>query len=258
MTDPRERFTSRAAYYHQNRPRYPQMLLSALTDRIGFTSHWIVADIGSGTGISSELFLRHGNTVYAVEPNTEMRVIAENFYQGYPSFRSINGSAEQTTLADHSIDLIIAGQAFHWFDPEAARAEFRRILKPNGWLSVFWNSRPREITPWVQDYMELIRDFSTDYEDMKVKRGSNRLEEMDSLFGVGRYQKLEFPNTHILDFEGLKGRILSTSYMPTETDSQYSSLLTRLQTMFETHQKGGLIRMEYLTELYYGQLQAVL
>lgn len=255
MTDPRERFSSRAVYYHQNRPRYPPTLLTALTDRIGFTTSWIVADIGSGTGISSELFLTHGNSVYAVEPNREMRTIAENQYQSYHHFRSINGSAEQIPLADHSIDLITVGQAFHWFDLEGAKAEFKRILKPNGWLCLFWNRRPQEMTPFAQNYLQLIHDFSSDYEEMSVKRGLNRLDEMDQLFGVGQYHKLTFPNTHILDFEGLKGRVLSTSYMPTETDDRYPACLARLTTLFETHHHDGLIRMEYLTELYYGQLQ---
>src|SRR5688572_8831952 len=125
-----ERFTDRATAYHAHRPRYTADLLSLLTAEAGLTQTSTVADIGSGTGISAEPFLQNGNTVYGIEPNADMRAVAEMTLREWPTFQSVNATAEATSLADASIDLIVAGQAFHWFDRAKAAAEFARILRP--------------------------------------------------------------------------------------------------------------------------------
>src|SRR3954467_5791308 len=116
------RFTDRVEDYVRYRPSYPAAeLLDFLTAKTGFDASWVVADIGSGTGISTEMFLRNGNKVYGVEPNDAMRQKAEELLKEYPGFTSVNGTAENTQLPDKSVGLVLAGQAFHWFNPPVAR-----------------------------------------------------------------------------------------------------------------------------------------
>src|SRR5438552_226529 len=127
MNNSTTRFSNRVEQYVKYRPSYPKEIIPFLENTIDLNPSFVIADIGSGTGISSKIFLANGNTVYAVEPNNEMRNKAEELLWQYDSFISINGTAEQTTLADTSADMIVAGQAFHWFDAVKAKIEFRRI-----------------------------------------------------------------------------------------------------------------------------------
>ncbi len=124
--DPTRRFADRVADYVKSRPRYPEPVLAYLQQTTDFSPADQVADVGSGTGILAELFLKNGNRVYGVEPNAEMRSAAEAALAGYANFFSVAGKAEASGLATKSVDLVTAGQAFHWFDAEKARVEFRR------------------------------------------------------------------------------------------------------------------------------------
>src|SRR5712691_7831802 len=144
FADAKQRFSNRVADYVRYRPGYPPAVLDLLRTDCGLRPDHVVADIGSGTGILSKLFLENGNRVFGVEPNAEMRQAGEEYLASYDGFSSIEGSAESTTLADSSVDFITAAQAFHWFDPQAARREFARILKPGGWVVILWNDRRME------------------------------------------------------------------------------------------------------------------
>src|ERR1041385_6863394 len=144
-----ERFSDRVENYVKYRPHYPREILTALEQLAGLTPTCALADIGSGTGISAELFLEYGNAVYGIEPNNAMRKAGEAYLSRFPKFKSIDGTAETTMLSDASVDLIIAGQAFHWFDVERSRTEFKRILKPGGWAALFWNDRQTDTTPFL-------------------------------------------------------------------------------------------------------------
>src|SRR4051794_38517305 len=110
-SDSKERFTSRVADYQRARPGYPAEVMTLLVREMGLRPEWVVADVGSGTGISAKPFLESGNVVYAVEPNQAMREAAEGALGGFSRFHSVNGSAEATTLANRSVDLVVAGQA---------------------------------------------------------------------------------------------------------------------------------------------------
>src|SRR4051812_35067235 len=104
MRAPTERFSSRVENYVKYRPGYPAAVVPLLETACGFTRESVVADIGSGTGILAEVWLKHGNPVFAVEPNGPMREAAERLLTAYPAFTSVPGTAEATTLADHSVD----------------------------------------------------------------------------------------------------------------------------------------------------------
>lgn len=252
--DPTKRFSDRVADYVRYRPGYPEALLRALVDEAGLGSGSRVADVGSGTGISTELLLRSGAEVWAVEPNPEMRRAAEERLGGEPRFHSVAGTAEATTLLDASVDLVAAGQAFHWFDRERACAELLRILRVpagRGRVALFWNSRRTEATPFLRDYEALLRRFGTDYERIDhMKLGP---EVFEAFFG-GEYESRRFENHQAFDFEGLRGRLLSSSYTPAPGHPAHEPMLAELRRLFDCHQQDGQVRFEYDTELHLGPL----
>lgn len=248
--DPTQRFSDRVENYIRYRPGYPKEVLQILEEEAGLTTDSVIADIGSGTGISTELFLKNGNTVYAVEPNDAMREAAESLLQQYPDFHSVAGTADATKLDDHSIDLIISAQAFHWFDPAWARREFSRILKPEGKIILMWNRRKENETLFLASYEALLQQYGTDYDQVRHTHIDGRV--LNSFFKS--YQKRVVYNEQLFDFEGLKGRLLSSSYAPAEGHPNYEPMIEQLKIMFKEYQQNGQVRFEYDTEIYIGQV----
>src|SRR5580765_5018374 len=156
MTDTVERFSSRVANYVKYRPHYPREIIGFLEANCGLTHESIIADIGCGTGISSRLFLENCNRVIGVEPNVAMRAAAEEQLAEFTEFTAVDGTSDQTTLPDASVDMVLAAQAFHWFDAEKTRPEFRRILKPGGYTVLVWNERQLDTTPFLVEYEALL------------------------------------------------------------------------------------------------------
>jgi ubiquinone/menaquinone biosynthesis C-methylase UbiE len=247
-----ERFSDRVENYIKYRPSYPLQAIEHLTQACGLNSQWAIADIGSGTGILAQLFLDFGNTVYGIEPNDEMRAAAEGLLAAYPHFRSIAGQAEKTTLSDQSVDCITAGQSFHWFDQTEARQEFARILRPGGWVVLIWNHRRLDAFPFLESYEHLLKTYSTDYE--AVKDRNVKVEQLQRFYAPGRFESATFPNAQTFDFEGLRGRLLSSSYVPNVGQMGYEAMMRSLLQLFETHQVQGSVHLDYETALYYGQL----
>lgn len=251
--NPTTRFSDRVDYYLKYRPRYPAKILEFFKDELRLTSSSVVADIGSGTGFLSELILDNGNRVYGVEPNKEMRETAEKLLKKYWKFRSVNGCAEDTTLLRRSVDFITVGQAFHWFKIEKAQLEFSRILKPGGWIVLLWNERLTDATPFLQAYERLLLKYSIDYQQVDHRNVNNR--KLDSFFGRGKYGIKIFKNSQEFDFNGLKGRLLSSSYIPMEEHSQYESMISELKAIFKSHKQAGRVCFEYDTKVYFGRLE---
>ena len=251
--DPKTRFSRRAEYYAKNRPRYPEDIIQFMKDELGFREGSIVADVGSGTGILSELFLKNGNTVFAVEPNREMRTTAEELLAKYSKFRSVSGSAEETTLAPASVDFVTAAQAFHWFDPIKTKIEFSRILKPQGWVLLIWNVR-KVSSPLMRKYESLVREYANASSSRTRGTAKERVGEEGLRNFLGQYREKQFRNSQVLDFERLKGRLLSASYAPLPGEQRYDSMLTELRRTFDSYQEEGVVHFEYETEVYYAQL----
>jgi ubiquinone/menaquinone biosynthesis C-methylase UbiE len=251
--DPKKRFSSRVEKYIKYRPSYPQEIIEFLKERKILTVTSVVADIGSGTGILSELFLKEGNLVYGVEPNIDMRKAGENLLNKYSNFLSIDGSAEITNLDHESIDIITAGQAFHWFDLEKARIEFSRILKKGGWITLIWNRRKKHTNEFLKEYEKLLLKYGTDYQAIEKSK-----LDFDKFFGGSKsnikYKTARFDNYQLFDYNSLKGRLLSTSYIPLENHPSFNAMLVDLEGLFNKHQKDGKIKFEYNTEVIYGQL----
>ncbi len=176
-----ERFSNRVENYVKYRPGYPPEVLGLFRNEMGLTPDSVIADVGSGTGISSRLFLENGNEVFGVEPNDAMRAAAEEFLAAFPNFHSRNGTAENTGLPDASVDLVIAAQAFHWFDPEKTRTEFKRILKEDGFVALIWNERQLATTPFLREYEQFLLKFASDY--TKVRHENIDEEKLSDFFG---------------------------------------------------------------------------
>jgi SAM-dependent methyltransferase len=246
-----ERFNSRVENYARYRPGYPPAIVDLLRYDCGLTEESIIADIGSGTGKLSELFLANRNRLIGVEPNQAMRAVAESIFAGSKSFQGINGTAEATTLGNASVDFIIAGQAFHWFDPPKAKEEFKRILKPNGWVVLIWNERLIDTTPFLRAYEQLLLTYGTDYNEIRHENAEPVLKE----FFAPRIAKFAtFPNLQEFDFQALRGRLCSSSYTPEPSSPRYEPMLAELEAIFNRYQDEGLVRFEYDTRVFYERL----
>ena len=253
FSDSKKRFSNCAADYIRYRPSYPAEALTVLRNECELRSGHVIADVGSGTGFLSELFLKNGNRVYGIEPNEAMRKAGEEYLASYDSFVSIDASAEATTLENDTIDFVTAGQAFHWFEPAAARREFQRILKPAGWIVVMWNDRQLD-SAFATAYEDLLVKYGTDY--TSVRDSYPEIHTMQEFFAGGTVSQRDVPNAQILDWEGLAGRLRSSSYAPLPAQPNYAPMMEALEELFRANQENGQVRMEYSTHVYFGKLPA--
>lgn len=255
MTDPTTRFSNRVADYVRWRPSYPAGVVRLLRDDLGMTSEWVVADIGSGPGNLTRLLLDNGNRVVGVEPNREMREAGEVLLAGYLHFTSVDGSAEATGLPDASVDLVVAGQAFHWFDVARSRVEIGRILRGPRQVAFVWNERRTSGTAFAEAYEVLLRGLGTDYAE--VRHGSGQSENLAAFFGgADRYATASLPCAQRFDREGLRGRVLSSSYVPAAGEPGHEELLVGLDELFAATNEGGEVSFDYDTTVYCGRLDA--
>ncbi|MEW5959599.1 MAG: class I SAM-dependent methyltransferase [Chloroflexota bacterium] len=250
MLPPTQRFSNRVENYIKYRPGYPAAIIDLLKTDCQLTQTSIIADAGSGTGLLSKLFLDNGNKVFGIEPNNEMRAAGEMLLKDYPNFISINATAEATTLADDSVDFVSAGQAFHWFKTRLARQEFGRILKPQGWIVLVWNERQRE-APFLAAYEQMLERHSPEYKTVSHTRIEE--SELAELMGTG-LRRAMFDNEQVLDYEGVKGRLLSSSYAPLEGQAGHRAMIRELQEIYEKYQERGRVRFKYQTKVYYSQV----
>lgn len=251
MSDPVTRFSNRAENYAKFRPNYPAQVIDILQSNCGLTEISKVADVGSGTGILSELFLKNGNLVIGIEPNAAMRLAAERLLSRFENFVSTDATAEATKLEPASIDFITAGQAFHWFDRAKAKKEFARILKPDGWVVLIWNERKLDSTAFLRDYENLLLRYGTDYDQV---RHENVAGEIAHFFAPETFELATLENAQHFDLESLKGRTRSASYTPEPGTPNFEPLFTKLEEIFNKHKSYGMVTFEYQTRLYYGHL----
>lgn len=251
MSDSVARFSNRAENYAKYRPSYPAGVIEILRADCGLMESSRIADVGSGTGILSKLFLKNGNPVIGIEPNAAMRQSAERLLAGFANFVSIDATAEATTLEPASVDFITAGQAFHWFDREKARREFARILKPGGWVVLIWNERRLDSTPFLRDYENLLLHYGTDYDKVRHEKV---VGEIAQFFAPGASQLKSLANVQHFDFESLKGRTRSASYTPEPGTANFGPMLAKLEEIFNAHESDGIVTLEYETRVYYGHL----
>jgi SAM-dependent methyltransferase len=254
--DSTQRFSDRVEYYIRSRPRYPAALMDFCRSELGLRPQDKVADIGSGTGFLSEMVLQNGNEVFAVEPNDAMRGAAEKTLANFPKFHSVSASAEATALADASIDLIVAGQAFHWFDRPQAKVEFRRILRPPGWVALVWNERTNSApdNPFAAEYDAVIREFAIDWTKIRHEHLTNTdPKELREFFTPATMYAREFDNPQTLDEQGVLARALSSSYLPLPGQPGCEEMLNRLKEIVRRCGKDGKVVQPYAAKVYYGR-----
>jgi SAM-dependent methyltransferase len=252
MLDPTKRFSNRVENYLKYRPRYPAEIVALLEKECGLTRDSIIADVGSGTGFLSQLFLTNGNRVFGVEPNAEMRAAGERLLADYPNFASIDAAAEATTLPNSSVDFVTAGQAFHWFDRQKTRREFQRILKIRGWVVIVWNTFPTGRSALVKGYDDVLVRYGTDYREVAKEIEDSGIEKF---FPAGECKRARFDFQQTFDWEGFKGRLLSASYAPNADSPDYEPMLRDLRQVFDSHQKDGTVVFDYDTVIYYGRFE---
>ena len=250
--DSTRRFSSRVADYVKSRPSYPLEALSFLREQHGFAPGSRVADLGSGTGILTAQLLDAGARVWAVEPNREMREAAEQLLGGRDGFTSVNGTAEATTLEARSVEWITAGQAFHWFDPQLTRHEALRILVRGGRVALMWNEHSEETLPFIADYEALLRRYAPEFDQVRSRRAYG--PTMNTFFGREPGRAV-FANRQVFDFEGLKGRAMSSSYVPEPGQPGHAPFMAGLQELFERQQRDGTVEFPYQTLVFFGTLE---
>lgn len=252
MADSTQRFSRRVEDYLRYRPRYPKPVLDYLKSENGLSASSVIADIGSGTGFFSELFLEAGHRVIGIEPNEEMRRVAEQRLRSFENFKSVSGTAETTSLTGASVDFVTAAQAFHWFDRRRCAQEFRRILRPGGWVVLVWNDRQTDSTPFLSGYERLLREYGTDYAEVDHKKITGAV--LRDFFG-GDPVLRRFPHHQHLDLTSLKGRLRSASYLPDQGQPRYDQMMRAAEELFRTHQRTGRVMLEYDALVYVGRFE---
>jgi SAM-dependent methyltransferase len=249
--DSRQRFTDRVDDYVRYRPSYPAAAVDLLVRECALGPSCVVADLGSGTGILSKLLLERGARVLGVEPNAAMRAAAERDLVG-ERFESQDGSAEATTLADASVDLVTAAQAFHWFNVSETRREMTRILRTPGFVALIWNNRAA--SPFNDDYERMLDEFAPDYAAVR-ERDRAPEDKIRAFFAPAPMHSARFDNAQHFDEAGLLGRLRSSSYAPQPGHPLHEPIVARLKEIFARHAKGGSVELAYDTLVYWGRLQ---
>ncbi|WP_276354498.1 class I SAM-dependent methyltransferase [Cohnella caldifontis] len=250
----KERFSNRVEDYVKYRPGYPREAIDYLYEEGGLSAESVAADIGAGTGIFSRYLLERGTKVIGVEPNDRMRGAAEEALSGFPGFRAVPGSAEATGLPGAYVDFIVSAQAFHWFDQAAARREFARILKPGGKTALIWNVRLTSGTRFLEEYEDLLLKLGTDYADVNLRNVTR--EQLASFFRRGTMREARFTNRQIVDFDGLSGRLRSSSYAPAPGHPNHEPMMRELKALFDRNQQNGHVSLDYETTVYLGEMES--
>lgn len=253
--NPTGRFTGLAANYARYRPDYPEAALAFLTERCGLGPDALLIDLGCGTGISARLFARRGVRVIGVDPNADMLRQAETEAapEGCPPPVYRAGRAEATGLPDASADVVLAAQAFHWFEADVALRECHRLLKPGGWAVLMWNERD-ESEPFTAAYGAATRAVP-EAEAVETPRGQAGEPLLACPLFVDRERRV-FPHEQVLDEEAMLGRAFSASYAPRQPD-QAELYAARLRAAFARFQNGGAVRLRYATSVYRGRRPAL-
>lgn len=249
--NPLARFSSRVQNYVRYRPDYPPALAGFVEERLGLAPGSAIADVGSGTGKLSELFLARGYRVTGIEPNDEMREAAEILKERYPEFVNLAGQAEALPLEDRSVQAVMAGQAFHWFEPGKTRTEFARVLAPGGLAMLIWNDRSADATPFLRTYERLLTERCPEYSEISSRYANDNI--LREFFGAAGFNEERFHNEQVFDWNGLKGRALSSSYVPT-SGPEHEAFMEELERLFAEHNDDGKVSFVYTTQLFHGSV----
>jgi len=249
---PTERFSSRVEAYRRFRSRYPREIIPLLEERCALTRESVIADIGAGTGMLSELFLENGNRVYGVEPNADMRAVCEELVPRHPLLTCVDGAAEETHLPDRSADFVAIGRALHWFDQARCRPEFIRILRPGGWVVLASQGPHTRSEPVVRDFQTILKEHGLDYAQMRHRYDLDNLARR--LYAGGEFHEAEFASAEEMTYEELEGFMLSLSVTPQPGHPGFPAMQQALREYFARHESGGKIRIPMTCKIHFGHL----
>ncbi len=249
---PTERFSDRVDDYIKYRPHYSPDVVDVLRGECGLAPEHLVVDVGCGTGLLAKIFLENGNRVIGVEPNANMRQAGQRYLSPFEKFSMVAGSAEDTSLPGQCADFAIAGQAFHWFQPQATRREFVRILKTGGWAVLIWHDRDMESTPFLRAYEDFLLRYATDYTTVAHNKVAH-YGALERFFSPDPMRLIVQQTQQRFDLEGLRGRLLSSSYAPREGPAA-EAMLEELPSLVAEYAEAGLVTLDYFTRIYLGHL----
>lgn len=245
------RFSVKADTFNKFRPRYPSEIIDYIKTLLAPTKDIVLADVGSGTAIFTKQILPFCEKVYGIEPNEKMRKIAEKSMKGNNKFISINGKAESTKLKSSSIDYITVSQAFHWFDKQKCKLEFKRILKSNGFIILLWNKYENFDQPFFIEFDRILREYGEGYENKPIKIN---IDEINAFFLNGEFTTFKCSNPRLMDFQQLLGTISSCSYIKESDEHVKMSLESSVRLLFNKYQDNGKVLFVYESVLYYGKI----
>ncbi|MDC7224818.1 MAG: class I SAM-dependent methyltransferase [Spirochaetales bacterium] len=243
--DSKDRFSGLGEDYDRFRPGYSGLFLDFLRARYSLGRGMCVADVGAGTGILTGQLLESGCEVFAVEPSRDMREVARRKLADGEACHVVEGSAERTTLGDGSVDLVLVAQAFHWFDGEAFKGEFRRISR-TGKAVLLWNVK-KSSQPYLADLERVNRAFCKDF---KGFNGGFSLDSIEAFFD-GEFGRQDFAHDLSLDREAFVKGILTASYTPREVDEGYEAYVGEVEAVFDRFSRGGRLLIENDTEAFF-------
>jgi SAM-dependent methyltransferase len=252
VSDSTQRFSDRVEAYLAGRPRYPTEVVAYLQEAGALPARGVVADIGVGTGLSAEPFLAAGHRVIGIEPNAPMRAAGVEYLAQYPAYSAQDGTAEASGLEPASIDLVVAGQAFHWFDPARFRAESLRILRPGGWAALVWNDRDLDGTPFLAGYEALLVEYGNDYRAIRYRHQGT--EAIPVYFGGAAPAVAEFRHRRRMDWQAIAALAGSASYLPAAGQPRHDALMSALRALFDANADVGTIEMRYTCRVHAGRL----
>ncbi|MGE5221996.1 MAG: class I SAM-dependent methyltransferase [Omnitrophica WOR_2 bacterium] len=249
MPDRHRPFADKAEYYARYRWDYARPAIDLIFEKAGLSRLSVVADIGAGTGILTRHFVSRVGRVYAIEPEPEMRMIAEGLFENEPSFTSLGTTAEATGLPDASVDFIAVGQAIHWFNPQSARGEFLRILKPGGWLAILWNE---DATPGLD---EALRTVCIPENGWQPAKNRQEVVPLDYYYPEHGHQIYSYSQMIREPWGVFIGALVSDSHAPNSGDALYSRFEAAAREVFERFNTGGFLQVSCRTELCLGQVR---
>jgi len=250
--DNRDKFTNKAENYTKYRPSYPQGFINHLVNEVGMNCESIVADIGAGTGILTKLLACKVKKIIAVEPNKDMLKVCRKHLKGIKNFTGIDASAENTSLPDSSVDFITAAQAFHWFDREKSKSEFKRILKKNGKVIIVWNFKYADYD-FLKENRSILRRFCPEFKGF-TGGVENDSSSFSDFFKKDCCEYKVFDNYKTINLEEFIGGTLSASYSPSPEVSHYNNFISELTEVFNKYSTNGILKMPLKTWCYTGEL----
>ena len=236
-----DRFTGRVDAYEKYRLGYPAAVLDLLREHGALRAGDVIADVGAGTGMVAKLFLAAGHRVLAVEPNAQMRAACARALSSYATLEIVDATAEATGVRTGSIDLVTVGRAFHWFDQARAMEEFRRMLKPGGWVVVLANRRSQGPSAQAEAYEALLLEHGTDYD--RVKPGYKSYEGLRP-YGEAASFEVTTRGLERLTLQAFLGQTQSYSMAPLPGRVKYAGMQAALHAFFAQWAVNGLLQME--------------